>query len=78
MGEKIVIGIVVIVVIVAHGWIFIWVRFKIDEGAILKYLQAHEGQQYPGSEVIASNTNLTNKRVCIVCRKSKELQRSVR
>ena len=75
MGDKVVIGIVVIVAVIAHLWLYKWIRFKIDEGVILKYLEDFDDQAYPDLDVIASNINIKKERVSIVCKKSKKFSR---
>lgn len=73
MKEHIIIGIVVAVALGAHVWIFMWIRFKIDEGVITKFLQETGSQEPSSSEVISAHTNIAIKRVCMVCRRSKAI-----
>lgn len=75
MGDKIIIGIVVMVVVVAHGWLFKWIKLKMDEGTIMKFLQESCDQKYSSSEIISSNTNIKISRVTRVCSKSKTIKR---
>ena len=74
MGEQVIIGIVVTVVLVAHGWLFIWVKFKIDEGTIMKILQETDDHTFFSSEEISSIANIAIDRVSAVCSKSKNIR----
>lgn len=74
MEEKIVIGIVVVITIATHFWIFRWVKFKMDEGTILKFLRESESQESIGSQEISLNINIPVGRVTTVCRKSKAIK----
>ena len=71
MGDQIIIGIVVVVVLGAHWWLYQWVKFKVDEGTIMKFLQESGDHNSCYAEVISSNTSIAIKRVSIVCSKSK-------
>lgn len=69
MEANIVIALVVCVVIAAHIVLYRWVKFKMDEGVILKFLQ--QGQNtWCSSQVISSSTGITADRVTAVCSKS--------
>jgi hypothetical protein len=75
--DYLIIAIVVIVAVIAHGWLYVWVKFKIDEGAILKYLQDSETpdeQLMMNSETISSALNIIQKRVSSVCGKSSHIE----
>ncbi|MEH6558378.1 MAG: hypothetical protein V7459_07820 [Oceanicoccus sp.] len=77
MFDYLIIAIVVIVVISAHGWLYLWVKFKLDEGSILKYLQdskASDEQLVMDSETISSTLNISQKRVSSVCGKSSHIE----
>lgn len=74
MGKELVIGVFVIVVIAVHIWLFKWIRFKVDEGVILKCLRESEESTFLGSEVISASTNISAKRISFVCNKSKEIK----
>ena len=76
MGEKVIIALVVIVTLIAHWWIYQWIKFKIDEGTILNVLK--EAQEASGStslafEALATHTHISVKRVNAVCTKSKNI-----
>jgi hypothetical protein len=75
MKEYIVIALVVVVVIAAHVWLYKWVKFKIDEGVILKFLQ-QEGIKYFSTQAISSSTKITTGRVSTVCSKSKAIKQN--
>ena len=74
--EKIIIAAVVIVTIAAHVLLFRWVKFKIDEGAILQLLRATTDDNSPGrypTPAIITRTQLPPARVTFICRKSREI-----
>jgi hypothetical protein len=76
LNSKIVIALVVLVTVAAHVAIYRWVRFKVHEGVILKYLRAqgeHTGADYGQTESIAQHTEISPRRVVVVCRKSLEI-----
>ena len=77
MGDMVVIGLVVVVTVAAHIWIYLWVKFKIDEGAILRLLEESEKGAVLASAVIAAHTNIKPGRVAAVCGKSKGIVSSV-
>lgn len=76
MADQIIITIVVVVVLGAHGWLFIWVKFKMDEGTIIKFLQQPDDYDSHCTEEISTNTNIPKKRVTSVCSKSQFIKRS--
>ncbi len=71
MVDMVVIGLVVIVTVAAHVWIYLWVKFKIDEGAILRLFEESEKGVALASAVISSHSNIKPGRVAAVCGKSK-------
>ena len=73
MGDRVVIGIVVVVVLVAHVWLYRWVKFKIDEGAITQFLKDATEQPFHSSAAIATHTSIPVERVRILCRRSKQI-----
>jgi len=81
LNDYSVIALVVIIVVIAHGWLFLWVKFKMDEGAILKFIQdtaptdeQANGQLSVSSEIIATHTSIARDRVSLVCRKSRHIE----
>lgn len=79
LSDYLIIAIVVVVVIIAHGWLYVWVRFKIDEGAVLKCLQDSKNtneQLVMSSEVMSSQLNIPQNRVSRVCEKSHRIEAS--
>ena len=77
MKSEIIVALVVLVVVVAHVALYRWVKFKIQEGVILKFLRdaREEGaSDHHHADVIAAHTDLFAKRVAAVCRKSVEIQ----
>lgn len=77
MGDMVVIGLVVIVTVAAHVWIYLWVKFKIDEGAILRLLEESGKGAVLASAVIAAHTDIKAGRVAAVCGRSKGIVSSV-
>ena len=71
--DYLIIGLVSAIAIAAHVWIFLFVRFKILEGVICKFLQDAQatsaGQAQP-VETIAANSQLSLPRVQRLCRRS--------
>lgn len=76
MEAKVIIAIVVIVALIGHYWLYKWIKFKIDEGVVLKYLRdstaAHTHATF-SSEDIAASVLMTQERVTAVCARSKEI-----
>lgn len=75
MEDRIIIGVIVTIAIFAHLWLFKWIKFKIDEGTILKCLQESDVYGVHSTESIAANTNMSLARVSSVCRKSKVIKK---
>ncbi len=73
MPDKLVVALIVIITIAGHVWIFRWVKFKMDEGIILKFLKDNKDPDYHSTEAISSNTKIKIKRVSIVSNKSKNI-----
>lgn len=79
MSAKIIIALVVIVSLAAHYWLYRWVKFKIDEGVILKCLEdakTASGQAQLSSQSIALQTQMKPQRINQVCQKSPKIQPS--
>lgn len=77
MDSIIVIALVVVAVIVAHIALYRWVRFKISEGVVLRYLrEAKPGDNSSGHHCvqdIAVHTGLPVSRVAAICSASAEI-----
>ena len=76
MKSQIIIALVVLVAAAAHIALYRWVKFKIHEGVILKFLRdAGEGgaPDHQHADAIAAHTEISSKRVAVVCRKSVEI-----
>jgi hypothetical protein len=78
MLEYIVLALVVVMVIAAHIWLYRWVKFKIDEGTILKFLE--ETKDYPcsSSEAISAKTGIAVARVSAVSSKSNSIRKDAK
>ena len=76
MKSQIIVALVVLVAGSAHIALYLWVKFKIQEGVILQFLRdAGEGgaPDHHHADVIAAHTQIAPKRVEMVCRKSVEI-----
>jgi hypothetical protein len=76
MESHIIIALVVLVAVAAHIALYRWVKFKIHEGVILQFLRdAGEGgaPDHHHADAIAAHTEISAKRVAVVCRKSVEI-----
>ena len=79
MEQKVILGVVILISLCAHIWLYRWMKFKMDEGAIIRYLKdAQEIQEIKQDrqipfEDIALNISMDLERVKTVCAKSKEL-----
>ena len=76
MEAQIIVALVVLVAIAAHVALYRWVKFKVHEGVILQFLRdAVEGgaPDHHHADAIAAHTQLSAKRVAVVCRKSVEI-----
>ncbi len=68
-----IIGLVSVIAIIGHVWIFLWVRFRILEGVVCKFLEdshATSKAQAQPVETIASDSQLPLPRVHSLCRRS--------
>lgn len=73
MNSQIIIALVVLVTVTAHVALYRWVKFKVHEGVILKFLRdAREGgaSEHYQADAIAAHTEISAERVALVCRKS--------
>lgn len=74
MQEYFVLVVVVLISIVAHLWLFIWIRFRIDEAVVLKCFEDEILRASLPFEVIAERLNFKLNRVAVVCAKSKKIR----
>jgi hypothetical protein len=76
MESQIIIAVVVLVAVAAHVALYRWVKFKIHEGVILQFLRDAGESGAPDhhhADAIAAHTDISAKRVALVCRKSAEI-----
>lgn len=73
MSDRFIISVVVLVALIAHIWIFKWVKFKIDESTIINFIKQHTSNTICSSDEISSNTDIKLARVAKVCVKSKAI-----
>lgn len=76
MKSQIIIAVVVLVTIAGHIALYRWVKFKIQEGVILKFLREASEGGASGSyhaDAIAAHTEMSAEHVAVVCRKSVEI-----
>lgn len=79
LAEKIIIAIIVVVTLAAHYWLYRWVKFKVDEGVVLKCLEDAKAVSVDSalsSETIAQQSEIKLARVALVCQQSAKIQRS--
>lgn len=80
MEQKIILVIVILVSIWAHAWLFLWMRFKMDEGLVLRCLKdlneasEHAIKQAYSLQAIVDASELKAERVEKVCIRSKEIE----
>ncbi|MCX2982028.1 hypothetical protein EYC98_14285 [Halieaceae bacterium IMCC14734] len=73
MKSELTIAFVVLVAVAGHVALYRWVKFKVQEGVILKFLREAREQGAANSQhvdAIAAHTEIVAKRVAVVCRKS--------
>ena len=76
MNSEIIIALVVLVTVAAHVALYRWVKFKVHEGVILRFLRDAGGSGASGhhnTSAIAAHTEIPVKRVEWVCRKSTDI-----
>lgn len=73
MTDNIVLAVVVSVALIAHIWIFKWVRFKIDEATIISFIKEQTEPTTNKTDDIALSTQMSAGRVSKVCNKSKTI-----
>lgn len=75
MQDQIIIATVVVVSLFAHAWLFLWVRFKVDEATIVKLLKQPEKELSHTTASISETTSISTSRVTKACKKSKTIQK---
>ena len=76
MKSQIIVALVVLVTVAAHIALYRWVKFKIHEGVILRFLRDAVEDGAPDhfhADAIATHTEISAARVAVVCRKSVEI-----
>lgn len=79
MEQKIILACVIIISLIAHVWIYRWIKFKMDEGAILRYLNDLSSEELPikthlcTTEKISETLAMKHARIVFVCEKSKDI-----
>lgn len=73
MSDWIIISIVVFVALIAHVWIFRWVKFKMDESTVINFIKQGSNKTVCSSEEIALTTNIKLARVSHICATSKAI-----
>ncbi|WP_286977220.1 hypothetical protein [Pseudomonas sp.] len=76
MEAKVIIAIVVIVALIGHYWLYKWIKFKIDEGMVLKFLRDAAGtnpETRHTAQDMAEALLLPPDRVRAVCTRSPEI-----
>tara|TARA_B100001063_G_C16710652_1_gene527815 strand:+ start:451 stop:732 length:282 start_codon:yes stop_codon:yes gene_type:complete len=75
MEQKIILACVIIISLIAHVWIYRWIKFKMDEGAILRHLKDLEleclhNQSVSTADNISEAIMMKKSRVVFVAEKS--------
>jgi len=73
--------VVIAVVIGVHVWLYRWMKFKVDEGVVLKFLRdSNKGkiQEFCSSDEISAHTDIAITRISVVCSKSKKIRRNAK
>jgi hypothetical protein len=73
MKSQLIVALVVLVAVAAHIALYLWVKFKIQEGVILQFFRdagAAGAPDYHHTAAISAHTKITLKRVTKVCRRS--------
>ena len=83
MNQEIIIGvsiaITVAVILGVKTWLHSFLRFKMDESAILNFLaESSPSYRFRSAEAISAGTDLATTRVSQVCTKSKAIKRNVK
>ena len=73
MTQNVVLVIVICVSVGAHVWLYWWMKFKMDEGAITRCLKDSDSSLT--SKVISSRVSMNVERVERLCNKSQEIRR---
>jgi hypothetical protein len=73
LKSQIIIALVVLVTITGHVALYRWVKFKIHEGVILKFLRDAGASESYQADAIAAHTEISIERVAVVCRKSVDI-----
>ncbi|WP_231878224.1 hypothetical protein, partial [Oleiphilus sp. HI0117] len=68
----IVLALVIIISLWAHVWLYLWMKFKMDEGVITRCLK--DASVDMQSDSIAKQVEMSVERVEKVCLRSKEIQ----
>lgn len=79
MEKEIIIGVSVAVAVVSgvHVWLHRLLKFKMDEGAILQFLESFEGNdKIHSTNAISTGSGIAVARVTIVCDRSKSIFRA--
>lgn len=75
MKEYIVLTLVVVISIAAHVWLFLWIKFRIDEAVVIKCLEDVSDNEPNGVsvEVMAESINYKIDRVAAICERSQKI-----
>lgn len=68
--EIAVIVVVVALVLIVHWKLFKWVRFKVDESAVIEYLKGLDDPVFQSESQISAGAGVSESRVITVCRAS--------
>jgi hypothetical protein len=78
--KKVIIGLSIVVALAAiigiHSWLHKLLKFKMDESAILRFLNVEADAEFHSAKSISLGTDIPEERVMIVCSKSYGVSRS--
>ena len=75
MINQTIITMVVVISLAAHYYLYIWVKFKMDEGLVLNYMQESNSECHT-IEQLVSAVAIKPKRIVLICSKSKKIRSS--
>jgi len=71
-----IVGIISLIALAGHVWIYRWVKFKVHEGVVLEILSNAPGRTGRTAEDIAAQAQLQDDRIIAICERSKQISAS--
>ena len=73
----VIVTVTVAVIFAIKGWVHRTLTFKMDEGVILEFLKnSNDEFKFRSTEAISAETNISTRRIAMICVKSKSIQRN--